>query len=322
LPPFSSARGRHPVALVSSRDILIAAREKGYAVGAFNTSNLEISQAIFEAAAEMEAPVIVATSEGAIGYAGFDNLFGMVKGLAEYHGVTAALHLDHGKDLAIAVKCIRHGWTSVMIDASGEGFEDNIAVTSRVVELAHMAGVAVEAELGRLAGKEEHLSLTERESSLTDPDQAAEFVGRTGCDSLAVAIGTSHGAYKFKGEPKLELARLAEIAGKVSVPLVLHGASSVPQDVLERAAKYGAELPGARGVPEEAIMEAISRGISKINIDTDLRLAFTGGVRQILTESPGIFDPRKIVGEARNAMKEVVKRKIQVFGSQGKAKRA
>jgi fructose-bisphosphate aldolase class II len=305
--------------LVSSNDILIPAREKGYAVGAFNTSNIEISQAIFEAAAELKSPVMVATSESAIKYAGFDNILFTVKHLAEYHGVKAALHLDHGKDLEIAVKCLRHGWTSLMIDASKLEYEQNVAATAEVARMAHYVGVPVEAELGKLAGVEDMVSVDEREATLTDPDQAADFVERTGCDSLAVAIGTSHGAYKFKGEPRLDLDRLGLIAAKVTIPLVLHGASSVPADVLERAAKFGAKLPGAKGVPEDALRQAIQRGIAKINIDTDLRLAFTGGVRQVLAESPEVFDPRKIIGEGRKAIKEVVKKKIQIFGSEGKA---
>jgi fructose-bisphosphate aldolase class II len=307
------------MSLVSSREILVPARKDGYAVGAFNTSNLEISQAIFEAAAEMRSPVIVATSESAIEYAGFDNLFNMVRHMADYFGVKAALHLDHGKDLDIAVKCIRHGWSSVMIDASKLDYESNVAATSAVAGIAHMAGVPVEAELGRLAGIEDMVSIDEREAALTDPRQAAEFVERTGCDFLAIAVGTSHGAYKFKGEPKLELDRLSEIAARVDKPLVLHGASSVPEDVLATAARYGAKLPGAKGVPEDAIKEAVKRGIAKINIDTDLRLAFTGAVRRILTESPEVFDPRKIVGQGREAIKEVVVRKIRLFGSDGKA---
>jgi fructose-bisphosphate aldolase class II len=239
--------------------------------------------------------------------------------MADYFGVKAALHLDHGKDLAIAVKCIRHGWTSVMIDASKLEYEKNVASTSAVVEIAHMAGIPVEAELGRLAGIEDMVSVDEREAALTDPAQAAEFMDRTGCDFLAVAVGTSHGAYKFKGEPKLDLDRLSEIAGRVGQPLVLHGASSVPGDVLEKAAKYGAKLPGAKGVPEDAIKEAVKRGIAKINIDTDLRLAFTGAVRMVLMESPEVFDPRKIAGSGREAIKDVVIRKIRLFGSDGKA---
>lgn len=305
--------------LVSAKDILVPARQGGYAVGAFNTSNLEISQAIFEAASETRSPVLVATSDSAIEYAGFDNIFAMVKHLAEYYGVPAALHLDHGADLGVVVKCIRHGWTSVMIDASKLEYAANVAATGQVVEIAHMAGVPVEAELGRLGGIEDKVKVDEREAFLTDPDQASEFVERTGCDSLAIAIGTSHGAYKFKAEPKLDLDRLAEISRRVAIPLVLHGASSVPEDVLAKAAKYGAKLPGAKGVPEEALKAAIARGIAKINIDTDLRLAFTGAVREILTEKPEVFDPRKILGQSRKAIKEVVRRKMELFGSSGKA---
>jgi fructose-bisphosphate aldolase class II len=304
--------------LVSARDILVPAREKGYAVGAFNTSNLEISQAIIEAASELSSPVIIATSGSAIEYAGMDNLFQIAKRLSETHGVKAALHLDHGSDLDICVKCLRHGWTSVMIDASNLGFEDNIAATAKAVEVSHLAGVPVEAELGRLEGIEDKVEVSEAEAAMTDPDQAVEFVERTGCDSLAIAIGTSHGAYKFRGEPRLDLERLSTIADKIALPLVLHGASSVPDDVLDRASRYGAALPGARGVPEGTLEKAVRMGISKINIDTDLRLAFTGAVRQVIAEEPEVFDPRRIVGEGRRAVKDLAKRKIRLFGSEGK----
>jgi fructose-bisphosphate aldolase class II len=307
------------MALVSAKDILVPAREKGYAVGAFNTSNLETCQAILEAARELGSPVIVATSESAIDYAGYDHLHGMVKGMATSLGVKAALHLDHGADIGVVVKCIKHGWTSVMIDASKLEYQANVATTAEVVKIAHLVGVPVEAELGRLGGIEDKVKVDEREAFLTDPAQAREFAERTGVDSLAVAIGTSHGAYKFKAEPKLDLDRLAEISRRVSIPLVLHGASSVPEDVLQRAAKYGARLPGAKGVPEDAIKAAIARGIAKINIDTDLRLAFTGAVRQMLAEKPEVFDPRKILGAGREAIKDLVRRKIEVFGSAGKA---
>jgi fructose-bisphosphate aldolase class II len=307
------------MALVSSEDILVPAREGGYAVGAFNTSNLEITQAILEAAHEVKSPVLIATSSSAIKYAGFDNLYCTVKNIAEELDVKVALHLDHGADLEICKACLDHGWTSVMIDASKHEFEENVAITKSVVDAAHAAGVPVEAELGKLQGIEDEVVVAERDASLTDPGQAAEFVERSGCDFLAVAIGTSHGAYKFKGDPRLDLDRLSEIVSKVDIPLVLHGASSVPADVLERASRYGAKLPGARGVPLDAITQAIGRGIAKINIDTDLRLAFTGAVRQILTDSPEVFDPRKIVGEAREAIKQVVKSKMETFGSAGKA---
>lgn len=307
------------MALVSSEEILVAARDGGYAVGAFNTSNLEITQAILEAAHELKSPVLIATSSSAIEYAGFDNICCTVKNIAEELGVKAALHLDHGADLEICRACLDHGWTSVMIDASKHEFEENIRITKSVVDAAHAVGVPVEAELGKLMGIEDEVVVRERDASLTDPGQAVEFIAESGCDFLAVAIGTSHGAYKFKGDPRLDLDRLSEIASGVDIPLVLHGASSVPADVLERASKYGARLPGARGVPLDAIKQAIGLGIAKVNIDTDLRLAFTGAVRQVLADSPEVFDPRKIVGEARDAIKQVVKSKMEAFGSVGKA---
>lgn len=307
------------MALVSSEDILVPARAGGYAVGAFNTSNLEITQAILEAAHELRSPVLIATSSSAVKYAGFDNIHCTVRNIAEELDIKVALHLDHGADLEICRACLDHGWTSVMIDASKHDFEENISITRSVVEAAHKVGVPVEAELGKLMGIEDEVVVRERDASLTDPGQAAEFVERSGCDFLAVAIGTSHGAYKFKGEPRLDIDRLAEIVSKVDIPLVLHGASSVPPEVLERASEYGAKLPGAKGVPLEAIKEAIGHGIAKINIDTDLRLAFTGAVRQILADSPEVFDPRQILGEAREAIKQVVKSKMEAFGSAGKA---
>jgi fructose-bisphosphate aldolase class II len=306
------------MALVSSKEILVTAREGGYAVGAFNTSNLEITQAILEAAHELKAPVIIATSSSAIKYAGFDNIYSVVENLAESLDVRVALHLDHGADFDICQACLDHGWTSVMIDASKHEFEENVRITKSVVEAARRVGVPVEAELGKLMGIEDEVVVDGPDASLTDPGQAQEFVERTGCDFLAVAIGTSHGAYKFKGEPRLDIDRLSEIASRVDIPLVLHGASSVPQEVLERASRYGAKLPGAKGVPLDAIKQAIGRGIAKINIDTDLRLAFTGAVRQILADSPEVFDPRKIIGEGREAIREVVKSKIEAFGSAGK----
>lgn len=307
------------MALVTNNDIMIPARAGGYAVGAFNTSNLEITQAILEAAAEMRSPAIVATSQSAIEYAGYRNLRSMVENLADAAGVPVSLHLDHGTDMEIVKGCLDNGWTSVMIDGSHHPFEENVKLTRQVVEAAHAKGVSVEAELGRLMGIEDQIQVDERDASMTDPDQALEFVQETGCDSLAVAIGTSHGAYKFKSEPKLAIDRLERIAENVSVPLVLHGASAVPPAVLELAQKYGLKMEGARGVPPASIVEAVSHGVAKVNIDTDLRLAFTGRVRQILTEKPEIFDPRKIVGAAREGMKELVRSKMELFGSAGKA---
>ncbi len=305
--------------LLDNNELMVPARQGGYAVGAFNTSNLEITAAIFEAAAELNSPVIIATSQSAIKYAGYKNLHDLVRNFSDETGVPASLHLDHGTDLDVIRGCIDNGWTSVMIDGSHLPFAENIEETRAVVELAHPMGISVEAELGRLMGVEDEIAVDERDAAMTDPNQAAEFVESSGCDSLAIAIGTSHGAYKFKGDAKLAIDRLEKIAELVSVPLVLHGASAVPPEVLDLARKYGAELPGAKGVPPESIREAIPFGIAKVNIDTDLRLAFTGYARQILAENPEVFDPRKILGATREGMKELVKSKIELFGSAGKA---
>jgi len=243
----------------------------------------------------------------------------MVENLSIETGVPAALHLDHGANVEIVERCIEGGWTSVMIDGSHHPFEDNVRITKRVVEMARPLGISVEAELGRLVGVEDEVVVREGEAVFTDPAEAERFVDETGCDSLAVAIGTSHGAYKFKSAPRLAIDRLEAIASRVAVPLVLHGASAVPEDVLALAQRYGAELKGARGVPAESIAEAIPHGIAKVNIDTDLRLAFTGRVRQMLADKPEVFDPRKILGAAREGMKEVVASKIRLFGSANRA---
>jgi len=304
--------------LVTNKEILSAAMAKGYAVGAFNINNLETLLAIVEASAEEKSPVIVAVSPSAIKYAGLEYLATMVKTAESLAPAPMALHLDHGKDVEAVSKCVDAGFTSVMIDGSHLNFEENIFLTRRVVVLAQSRGVSVEGELGRLAGIEES-TVEEKEAILTDPDAAKEFVDRTDVDALAVAIGTSHGAYKFKAEPKLDFERLKAIRKRVKVPLVLHGASGVQSWIVEKAAKYGAELGGAKGIPDEHIKKAISLGISKINIDTDLRLAFTGTVREILATSPKQFDPRKILGPAKEAMKEVVKAKTRLFGSSFKA---
>jgi fructose-bisphosphate aldolase class II len=274
--------------------------------------------AVHEAAVEEKSPAIVAVTPSAIKYAGLPYLSKIVRTAAESAPVPMSLHLDHGEDFDTVSKCISGGFTSVMIDGSHLKFEENIALTKRVVDLAHPKGVSVEAELGRLAGVEEK-TVEEKEAILTDPNNAEEFVERTGVDSLAVAVGTSHGAYKFKGEAKLDFERLEIISKEVDVPLVLHGASSVPKWIFEKAVKYGAQLEGASGVPEEHIRKAISLGIAKINIDTDLRLAFTAAVREVLMNSPKEFDPRKILGPAKDAMKQVVKEKMQLFRSSGKA---
>jgi len=275
--------------------------------------------AVAEAATEEKSPAIVALTPSAIKYGGLAYLSKIVKTAAEAAPVPMSLHLDHSEDFDTAQKCIDAGFTSVMIDGSHLKFEDNIALTKRVVDIAHPKGVSVEAELGRLAGVEES-TIEEKDATLTDPNVAAEFVEKTEVDALAVAIGTSHGAYKFKTEPKLDFGRLELIKEKVDIPLVLHGASSVPSWIIEKAAKYGAQLEGAKGIPEDHIRKAITMGIAKINIDTDLRLAFTATVREVLAKSPKEFDPRKILGPAKEAMKEVVKAKMRLFGSSGKAR--
>lgn len=304
--------------LVTNKDLMVPARRKAYAIGAFNVNNLETVLAVSEAAVEEKSPAIVALTPSAIKYGGLPYLAKIVKIAAESSSLPKSLHLDHGEDLDKVSRCITAGFTSVMIDGSHLQFQDNIALTKRVVDLAHPKKVSVEAELGRLAGVEEK-TVEEKEAILTDPDNAEEFVRRTGVDALAVAVGTSHGAYKFKAEPKLDFQRLKIISEKVDIPLVLHGASSVPKWIIEKAAKYGAQLEGAKGIPEGHIQKAISLGIAKINIDTDLRLAFTATAREVLTNSPKEFDPRKILGPAKDAMKEVVKGKMRLFGSSGKS---
>jgi len=303
--------------LVTNRDLLVPARRRGYAIGAFNINNLETALAVAEAASDEKSPAIVAVTPSAIKYAGLLYISRIVKTAAESSSILMSLHLDHGEDFDTVSKCIGAGFTSVMIDGSHLKFEENIALTRRVVDLAHPKGVSVEAELGRLAGVEEK-TVEEKEAILTAPESAKEFVERTGVDALAVAVGTSHGAYKFKAEAKLDFERLQIISKKVDLPLVLHGASSVPQWIIEKASEYGAELGGAKGIPEEHIKKAISLGISKINIDTDMRLAFTAAVREVLTNSPKEFDPRKILGPAKDAVKEIIKGKMSLFGSSGR----
>ncbi len=301
------------------KEVLDRARDGKYAVGAFNINNMEIAKAIGGAAKEERSPVILATSPSAIKYAGIEYIYEIARVTAAKSGVPTVLHLDHGTTFEDCVKCIRHGWSSVMFDGSKLPLEENIRQTAEIVKIAHAAGVSVEAELGRLAGVEGHVSVAERDAIFTNPDEAKLFAERTGVDALAVAIGTSHGAYKFKGEAVLDFPRLEKIERLVNIPIVLHGASGVPKDVLEKAAKYGARLPGAAGVPDEAIRKAISLGVAKINIDTDIRLAMTAAIRQVLVEHPEEFDPRKLMGPAEDAMKAVAKGKMQLFGSSGRA---
>ena len=304
--------------LVTNKDLMVPARKNGYAIPALNVQNLESVTAVAEAAAEEQSPVILQITPSVIKYAGLRYITGLAKTATELQSVPMAIHLDHGDSFETAANCVEAGFSSVMIDGSFLEFDENAALTKRVVDMAHPKGVSVEAELGKLAGVEER-SVEEKDAILTDPDLAVEFVEKTGVDTLAVAIGTSHGAYKFKSEAKLDLARLKIISEKVAIPLVLHGASSVPQALIEKANKYGAALSGAKGIPEEEYRKAIELGIAKVNIDTDLRLAFTATVREVLTDSPKNFDPRKILGPARDAMKEVAKGKMRLFGSAGKA---
>ncbi len=304
--------------LVTNKDLMVPARKNGYAIGAFNVQNMESVKAIVEAATEEKSPAILQITPSVIKYAGMGYITSLVKNAGKEAPVPLTMHLDHGEDYETAVKCVDAGFTSVMIDGSFLKFEENIAVTKRVVDYAHAKGASVEAELGKLAGVEEH-SVEEKDAILTDPNNAVEFVEKTGIDTLAVAIGTSHGAYKFKAASKLDIDRLKLISQKVSIPLVLHGASSVPQWICEKATKYGATLEGAKGVAEDQLQLAIKSGIAKINIDTDLRLAFLATVREVLATSPKEFDPRKILGPAKDAMKEVAKGKMRLFGSSGKA---
>lgn len=304
--------------LVTSRDLLVPARKCGYAVPALNVQNLESIKAVVEAATEEMSPVILQLTPSGVKYAGLDYIMALAKVAAQTSSVPAAIHLDHGEDFETAAKCINAGFTSVMIDGSFLTFEGNVALTKKVVDFAHSRGVSVEAELGKLAGVEER-SVQEKEAILTDPDEAAKFVGQTGVDALAVAIGTSHGAYKFKSQAELDLNRLREISQRVSIPLVLHGASSVPEWIVEKAERYGAQLEGAKGVSTDQLQAAIALGIAKINTDTDLRLAFVGAIREVLATEPKEFDPRKILGKAKDAMKQVSKEKMRLFKSSGKA---
>ncbi|HEX7041115.1 MAG TPA: class II fructose-1,6-bisphosphate aldolase [Trueperaceae bacterium] len=304
--------------LVSGIDVLGPARAGGYAVGAFNTSDLEITQAIVEAAEAERSPVIVALSEGSLKFGG-DALVAVVKHLAGEATVPVAMHLDHGSSFEMCVRALRRGFTSVMIDMSHEDEETNVRETARVVRAAHAVGVTVEAEIGRLAGIEEHVDVSAEDAALTKPDEAARFMERSGADYLAVAIGTSHGAYKGKGRPFIDHARLEAIAARVPQPLVLHGASSVPAELVERFREAGGAIEGAVGIHPEDIERAVRHGISKVNTDTDLRLAFTTSVRETLRDDPGQFDPRKLLAPARDAMRSVVAARMRLFGSSGRA---
>lgn len=300
------------MALITTREMFAKALNNDYAIGAFNVNNMEIIQGIVDAAKEEQAPLILQVSAGARKYARPAYLIKLVEAAAEDSGLDLVLHLDHGEDFEICKKCVDDGFTSVMIDGSKHPFEENIRITKEVVEYAHAHGVVVEAELGRLAGVEDAVNVDARSATFTDPDEAAEFVARTGVDSLAIAIGTSHGAYKFKGEPYLDFERLKTIHRLLpETPLVLHGASSVLQEFVSKCNQYGGQVGGAQGVPEEMIHEAVKYGICKVNVDTDLRLAMTAEIRKYLTEHPEEFDPRKYMSPARDAIKSMVQHKLK-----------
>ncbi|HZK10682.1 MAG TPA: class II fructose-1,6-bisphosphate aldolase, partial [Clostridia bacterium] len=298
--------------LVTTKEMFEKAYKGKYAIGAFNVNNMEIIQGIVEAAKEARAPLILQVSSGARKYANANYLTKLVEAaLLDAPELDIALHLDHGDTFELCKQCIDDGFTSVMIDGSHLPYEENVALTKQVVDYAHARGVSVEAELGRLAGVEDDINVAAEDATYTDPEQAKDFVTRTGCDSLAVAIGTSHGAYKFKGEPKLDIPRLKRIQELLpGFPIVLHGASSVIPEFVDMNNEYGGDIPGARGVPEELIREATKYGVCKVNIDSDLRLAMTGVIRRELSKDPGNFDPRKYLGPARSAIKEIVTHKI------------
>ena len=306
---------------VTTKDMFEKSMKEKFAIGAFNINNMEFVQAIMDAAAKENSPVILQTSASAIKYARVPYLRKMIEAGLEEHDIPVALHLDHGPDFETCKMCVDNGYTSIMFDGSKYDFETNIKLTKEVVDYAHAHGVVVEAELGKLAGIEDDVNVSASDAMYTDPDQAKEFVERTECDSLAIAIGTSHGAYKFKGEAKLRFDILKEIKEKIpNTPIVLHGASTVIPELVEMCNKYGGDIPGAKGVPDEILHEASISGVSKINVDTDLRLAMTAGIRKVFVEDPSAFDPRKYLKPARELVKETVSHKIKdVFGSANKA---
>jgi len=312
------------MALVDSKKMFKMAYKNGYAIGAFNVNNMEITQGIISAVAEEKAPLILQISRGARSYASMSYLKAIIDvAVAENPDIPICMHLDHGDTFDTCKQCVDDGFTSVMIDGSHHSFEENIALTKQVVSYAHDHGVVVEAELGQLGGIEEDVvgvSADDIMKHLTDPDQAVEFVEKTGVDSLAVAIGTSHGAYKFKTAPKLALDVIEKISKKLpDFPLVMHGSSSVLKEFKDLINKYGGQMPDAMGVPESAITEASKMAVCKVNIDTDLRMAMTAKIRQVFAEKPAEFDPRKYLGPAREAIKDMVTHKLRVLGCSGKA---
>ncbi len=296
-----------------SKPLLGKARRRGYALPAFNTCNLGMSRALLAAAEAMKSPLLVQITESTIGYAGLESIFGIVQVLEKQSKVPVCIHLDHGRRLPIIRKCLSLGFKSVMVDASRYGLNKNISIVKKVVSMARRKNCSVEAELGslkRIGSEAQHL---------TDPKQAKFFVEKTGCDSLAVAIGTSHGAHKFGGKPKLDFERLKEISELVSIPLVLHGASSVPISLVKKNNRFGARLSGTKGVPDKDLKKAIKFGVAKINIDTDLRLAFSAGIREFHARNPADFDPRHALRQGSSLVQDVAAQKIALFGARGKA---
>ena len=311
------------MSIVTSKEMFRKAYNGGYAIGAFNVNNMEIVQGITEAAAELRAPLILQVSKGARAYANHTYLMKLVEAAVIETGLPICLHLDHGDSFELCKSCIDGGFTSVMIDASSKPFEENVAITKQVVEYAHDHGVVVEAELGTLAGIEDEVKVEEGHASYTRPEEVQEFVERTGCDSLAIAIGTSHGAYKFKPgtKPQLRFDVLEAVEKNLpGFPIVLHGSSSVPQNFVEEINKYGGNMPGAIGVPEDQLRQAAKSAVCKINIDSDLRLAMTATIRKFFAEHPDKFDPREYLKPAREAIRQMVAHKIvDVLGCDGKA---
>jgi fructose-bisphosphate aldolase class II len=310
------------MALVGTKKMFEMAYKNGYAIGAFNVNNMEITQGIISAIAEAKAPLILQISRGARQYASMSYLRAIIDvAVAENPDIPIVMHLDHGDTFETCKQCVDDGFTSVMIDASHHPYDENVRITKQVVKYAHKNGVVVEAELGQLGGIEEDVVGADDVSAhLTDPNQVVDFVGKTGVDSLAIACGTSHGAYKFKSEPKLAFNVIQECADKLpGFPLVMHGSSSVLKEFVDLINKYGGNMPNAMGVPEEAISKAAKMAICKVNIDTDLRLALTAKIRQVFAEKPAEFDPRKYLGPGRDAIKDMVKHKLDVLGCAGKA---
>ncbi len=310
------------MALVTTKDMFEKAFQGGYAIGAFNINNMEIVQGVVEAAKRQNSAVILQVSKGALNYAHPKYLRAMVEAAVAETGLDIALHLDHGPDFETCRDCIDYGFTSIMFDGSHYDYEENVAKTKEIVDYAHARGVVVEAELGKLAGIEDDVKVDAKNATFTDPDQAVDFVKRTGVDSLAVAIGTSHGAYKFKGEAKLDFERLETITKKLEeagfhhYPIVLHGASSVDQKSVEMCNAYGGKIDGAKGIPAEMLRKAASMAVCKINMDTDLRLAMTAAVRKSLAENPSGIDPRSYLGDGRDLITSLVEGKIKnVIGS-------